>query len=192
MADNINLLPDQTVSETPVSKSNALVKQASLVILAITIVLTAAVFGADFYFGQKIDGLHKDISAAGDEVNQHKEAEGVYRSAAARLQGSQAFLSSQNHYSRLLEAVRRSLPGGVRLTDFAVADTGSVTISAVAASYLDITAFNSKLQTVGDASVSPYFLNTALTVIDRSEGTPGITFGVTFDVDRRLITGEEH
>ncbi len=188
MADNINLLPEQSEVVDSKSKQNALINKVSAVILVVTILAVAGVFGYNFIISQSISGLDNEVAEQKAVVDQYKEAEGIERSVAARLQAAEQFLNSQNHYSRALTQINRSMPGGIRLDTLAIASDKAVTLSGNASAYGDLAGFLAKLKTAGDGTVR-YFIDPTLTTINREVQSKPITFSATFTLNNTLVVG---
>lgn len=191
MADNnINLLPDQTVEPTPAAKQNKMLTQLSVIVLVVTIVVTAAILAVKFlYINTQLSSLETQTTEQRQQIASRQAVEGVYRSLANQLSAAESFIGSQKHYSRFLTEFGKTVPSGVILTQMSVDASQQVTIMGTSTGYADLSGLQAKLAAVGGQNIKFYFTNPAVTSISRTDQSSPIQFTASFSIAPTLVVG---
>jgi Tfp pilus assembly protein PilN len=188
MAQDINLLPEQTEDQSKV-KQNKLITQISVVVLAVTIVAVVGLFAAKLALQAQLNSLGQQIATQENRIQAKKNEEGVVRTIDAKLTTLSTFFASQKHYSNFLNQFTKTLPTTMTLTDLSVDTKNQATIAGKVSTYSDLAGFFDKLRTASasDNSSTPYFAKPTLTSISRDDSSGQIKFTVTFTLSPQVL-----
>ena len=190
MADNINLLPQQSEENTQQNRQRKMVNQVSAIVLVLAILTVVGLFAAKFALEQQLNAIASDIQTQTDRIQAKKNEEGIQKSLIQRIRGLDAFFTQQHHYSDFLTEFNKTLPTSLSLSDMLIASDQKVTLTGSVSSYADLAGFYAKLAMSGAPSgseVGTHFLNPMLTTISRNAETGEIEFGLTFNIDPSLL-----
>lgn len=190
MADNINLLPQQSEENTQQKRQRKMVNQVSTIVLVIAIAIVVGLFSAKLVLDQQLNAIAADIQSNTQRIQAKKNEEGIQKSLIQRIHGLDAFFAQQNHYTKFLTEFNKTIPTSLSLTDMMVASDLKVTLTGNVASYADLAGFYAKLATSGapaGSDVGTNFITPMLTTITRNEQTGQIEFGLTFNINPSLL-----
>lgn len=205
MAQDINLLPEQTGEDKQQVKQKQLIAQVSVAVLAVTIVAVIGLFSAKLVLNAQTDAVNKKIAVQSGRIEAKKTVEGVYRSLDDKLTALSAFLAGQKHYTTFLVKFSQTVPNSMTLTDMNSTSANLVTISGKVNSYSDLAGFYQKLSTAGPTaansnqasdsatpatSTTPYFVSPTLLTITRDDPSGPITFTMSFTLSPLVLAGE--
>ena len=207
MAQDINLLPEQSGEDKQKLKQRKLVTQVSVVVLVLTIVAVATLFGAKLFLQARASGLDQEIATQEQRVQAKKSEEGIYRALDAKLTSLSTFFASQRHFSNFFEQFEKTVPDSMRLTDVTVTKEGLATITGNVSNYADLAGFYEKLRMAGPMSEehemqmaqssdsammeehvsAPYFVSPSLASISRDEQSGAINFQISFTLSPEVL-----
>src|SRR5690606_2125564 len=186
MAENINLLPQQSDENTHLSRQRKMVNQVSAIVLVMAIIAVAGLFAVKFTLDQQLNAIASDIESQSQRIEAKKNEEGIQTSLIQRIEGLKSFFGEQNHYSDFLATFNKTIPDSLSLSDMMVAQDLKVTLTGNVASYADLAGFYAKLAQSGapaGSEVGTDFFNPLLTTISRNEDSGEIEFGLTFNIN---------
>jgi Tfp pilus assembly protein PilN len=210
MAQDINLLPDQTGEDKQQLRQRKLITQVSAVVLALTIVAVIGLFAAKLALQAQLDSLDKNIATQDQQIQAKKNEEGIYRALDAKLTNLSTFFTTQKHFSTFLSQFSKTVPDSMTVTDLSVTAANLATVNGKVSTYADLAGFYDKLRTAGPAATmsedmdmneasssampdmsslpaDPYFTNPTLLSISRDEQTGTINFSVSFTLSQQVL-----
>ncbi len=190
MADNINLLPQQSEENTQQNRQRKMVNQVSAIVLVVAIVVVVGLFATKLVLDQQLNAIAADIQTQTERIQTKKNEEGIQQSLIKRIHGLDAFFDQQNHFTTFLAAFNQTLPESLGLSDMLIASDLKVTLSGSVASYADLAGFYAKLTMSGaraGSEVGTNFRNPMLTTISRNDQTGEVEFGLTFNINPSLL-----
>jgi Tfp pilus assembly protein PilN len=206
MAQDINLLPEQSGEDKQQLKQRKLIAQVSVVVLGITIISVIALFAGKLFMQARIDGLDKEITTQDQRIAAMKNEEGIYRSLDAKLTSLTTFFSTQKHFTTFLREFSKTVPDSMKVTDMNVTADNAATITGKVGTYADLAGFYEKLRQAGPSTSSgagqsaspsatpaavrpsaPYFTQPVLMTISRDEQSGSITFTIKFGLSPQVI-----
>jgi cell division protein FtsL len=191
MAQDINLLPDQTGEDKQQVHQRQLITRVSVVVLVITIVIVAGLFATNLWFQSQLDGINQNIATQTKRIDDKRDAEGIYRSLDDKLTALSTFFVSQKHYSTFLNQFAKTMPASLKLTDMSVTADNKTIISGQVPTYADLAGFYDKLRTAAPAGkgTAAYFTSPLLTTISRDDQSGTIGFSMTFTLSPQVLAG---
>ncbi len=182
MGQGINLLTDQEIQQ----RRKIFFVHFSTVISAIVLLITLGISG---YYMFTTSALKKEVAATKSEIelsrtkiSEMSQIEITARNLGAKVTILKDMFSSRQYYSMMLEDLATRVPSTVSIEEFAFGLDGSVSISGVGDTYLDISKF------IDNLLVSEIFTSANINTVNLDINSGKVSYFIVVNYSAEKLT----
>lgn len=141
MPEDISLLPQEVEKVREQEAREQFLRRASLVFLAVSLLLTSSAFAYSRLLRNNLSDLEKEVAKEESKVSSLSDIAVKAYDLDVRSKALQTVFAETAHFSKLLSEVSAAVPPDVRVEEMTAPSEKSVTVSGSSRSYVSLAKF---------------------------------------------------